>query len=64
MECIMIKTKIKIDKYSEVETPNLPNYISLNGTFVPVRDFNEKVLKKIGVEWTKNLIKHAKRGNL
>lgn len=60
----MIKTKVKLDKFSEAETPSLPNYIKVNGTFLPIRSFEERILKKIGNEWTKNLIKLSKKRNL
>lgn len=46
----------------EVEMPMIPNFLRLKtGSVVPISDFKDSALRKIGKEWTEALVKCAKK---
>ena len=59
----MTDQKVKLTKYVTVNMPGLPNFIiHEDGKMrisVPVRQFSERELKKIGMAWTDALIAKA-----
>ena len=58
-----MKKKIEI----EIEAPTVPNFLRNivkgrdKAILVPVQDFTDDELRKIGEEWTELLIKNAKK---
>ena len=46
----------------EIDLPSLPNFIKAKDgkSVIPIREFTEEELLKIGEEWTKALIKKSK----
>lgn len=53
----------KIDVKIEVEIPKTPNFIKAKGVILPlpIEDFDDESLRKIGEEWTNNMIEKAKK---
>ncbi len=48
-------------KEQEVKTPTTPNFILVGGLATSVEEFTDEELRKIGEEWTKELIKKANK---
>ena len=49
-------------KYNiEVKIPSLPNFIMVNDNPLPIADFTDKELRKLGKDWTKLLIEKAQK---
>jgi hypothetical protein len=52
---------IRLDERSSVRLPSLPNFLFNEREGFCVSKYSERELKKVGKEWTKELIEHAKR---
>jgi hypothetical protein len=52
---------IRLDERSSVRMSNLPNFLFNEREGFCVSKYSERELRKIGREWTKELVAHAKR---
>lgn len=58
-----MKRVISVNVSVEIKIPAPPNYLVLvnsNGAAIPIEDFLDEDLDKIGQAYTKQLIQHAK----